>query len=108
VAQAEDTGTFGQGEGLYLVGTYLGVKESSVWTPPGETREVTVPPKLGVGVADREVAVRIGTLADVAAIAPGVVKGATIVVPVRVFPGRDGRGLRYVWAGMGEDGGSWS
>lgn len=96
--------------GLYLVGAYLGVKEPSTWTPPGESREVAVPPKLGVDDGEREYSVRLGTLADLAAIAPGVQKGQRIAVAVRVFPARDGRGLNYVWAGLAaqDGGGRWT
>ena len=76
----------------------------------GETSAVAVPPKLGVATEDGEIAVVIDTLADLARIAPGVQKGQRIAVPVRVFPQRNGRGLRYVWTGRLDTGdrGGWA
>lgn len=91
-------------EGRYIVGRFLGIKEPSKWTPPGESREVDVPPKLGLSVDDREIAVRIGSLSDVGPIVDGAKKGEKIMVAVRTFPGRDGKGLRDVWAGLDDDG----
>lgn len=99
-----------QDAGIYIVGEYLGVKEPGTWTPPGEAKEVAVPPKLGVSDGEREFAIRIGSMADLATIIPGAKKGDRIAVPVRVFPGRNGRGINYVWAGMagGDGGGRWT
>lgn len=102
---AQDNGS-ALDHGVFVVGEYLGVKEPGSWTPPGETKAVGVPPKLGVNVDGREVAVVLASLADLAAIAPGAAKGDTITVPVRVYAQRSGRGVRYVWAGVtAEDGG---
>lgn len=102
----------GVDDGLYVVGTYLGTKGESTWTPPGETAAVKVPAKLGVEADGREVAVVIDGPEDLGAIAPGIKRGELIVVPVRVFAQRNGRGVRYVWAGrrgLGDDGGGgWS
>jgi len=103
-------------DGAYLVGSFLGVKAQSTWAPPDAMRDaagvpipVKVPPKLGLEVAGRQVAVVLQDEADAASLVPaGAEKGDRIAVPVRVFPGRNGNSVRYV-ARLpgGESAGGW-
>lgn len=76
----------GSKQGVWIVGTYLGIEEARDWTPRGESKPVHLKPKIGLSVLGEEVAITCKDDEQMLLARQGMVKGQEVQVRVEVWP----------------------